>query len=215
MMYIFGMDMMLTAIIAALIAFFIGSVPTAYLLVRRHHRKDIRKEGSGNVGTLNAYEVTRSKALGIAVLLLDLAKGALPLLLLLVLTDRNATPAAAAALVGVVAGHNYSPWIGWKGGRGLAPAAGAALLFSPLFIAVWCLFWLGAFWRTKNVHVGNIAATVLSPFVVLIVPAPFLAVSAFRSASALPLIVAFFLLAVLVMLRHLEPLRAMVPVNRH
>ena len=215
MMYIFGMDMWLTALIAALPAFLIGSVPTAYLLVRRHHRKDIRQEGSGNVGTLNAYEVTRSKALGVAVLLLDLTKGALPmLLLLLVLEPPDLYPAAAVALVAVVAGHNYSPWIGWKGGRGLAPAAGAALLFSPLYVVVWGVFWLGAFWRTKDVHLGNVAATALAPFVVLIVPAPFLAVTVFRSASGLPLIIAFFLLSTLVMLRHAEPLRTLLSSNR-
>ena len=216
MMYIFGMDMITTVAATAVLAFFIGSVPTAYLLVRRHHQKDIRQEGSGNVGTLNAYEVTRSKTLGISVLLIDLAKGALPMLLLIVFPRGEDTHlAAAVALVAVVAGHNYSPWIGWKGGRGLAPAAGAALLFSPLFIVAWGVFWVGAFWRSRNVHFGNIAATVLSPFVVLIVPAPFLAVGAVRIPTAVPLVVAFFLLSALVLLRHAEPLRVLFSSHRH
>lgn len=206
MPYIFKMDQNWLFIITAVASFTIGSFPTAYVLVRRHHNKDLRQEGSGNIGTLNAFEVTRSRGIGVAVLLIDLAKGALPLGLLLMLgIDDFAV--GALALLAVVAGHNYSPWIGWKGGRGLAPAAGASLLLSFPFPLLWMLLWGAGYWRARNVHFGNLAATLLAPFVVLLVPDVFAAFSVFRVTSPIPVIAVFFLLSVLVILRHLGPLR--------
>lgn len=197
-----------------LISFLVGSIPTAYLLVRRGTKKDLRVEGSGNIGTLNAFEVTRSKKIGVAVLLIDLAKGALPQLLLLAFHPGDVL-AEAAALLGVVLGHNYSPWIGWKGGRGLAPAAGASILFAPLFLVLWCLYWLAAYWRSRDVHVGNIAAILLSPLTVLAASEVFRYVRPHPMPDAVTFVSALFLLSTLVMLRHLGPLAALLNTRKH
>jgi glycerol-3-phosphate acyltransferase PlsY len=105
-----------------------------------------------------------------------------------------------------VIGHNYSPWIGWKGGRGLAPAAGASLAFNPLFLLLWCVLWSAAYWRSRDVHFGNIAATVLAPFVVLLAEPVFAATSFFPVPTQYSLFIVFFLLGVLVFLKHLGPL---------
>ena len=193
----------------ALLSFLTGSFPTAYLLVRRQSGKDLRSEGSGNVGTLNAFEVSRSRRIGASVLLIDLLKGALPVLIVF-LTLGDAFPAASAAMIGVVLGHNYSPWIGWKGGRGLAPAAGAALVFNPLLPAIWVVFWLAGFLKTRNVHFGNIAATLLSPFTVLLAQDLIRATNLFTPPERymLPLVAAVLFLLILV--RHIEPLRQLI-----
>ena len=199
------MESILPPVFVAAASYLIGSFPTAYVLVRRGTRKDLRREGSGNIGTLNAFEVTRSKSIGAAVLLIDLVKGALPQLLLLALPGYAQW--AGLALLGVVAGHNYSPWIGWKGGRGLAPAAGASALFAPMFLALWGLYWLAAFWRTRDVHFANIAATLFSPFTVLLAPQLFAYWRVHEGSDAVPFTLALFLLGGLVMLRHAGPLR--------
>lgn len=195
--------------IIALLSFLVGSFPTAYLIVRRRRGKDLREEGSGNIGTLNAYEVTRSRSIGIFVLVIDLCKGAIPVLLIKLFFPSDFI-GAAVAFLSVVVGHNYSPWIGWTGGRGLAPAAGASLAFNPLLFVLWVLLWLAAFWKSRSVHFGNIAATVLAPFVILLAEPIFNATSLFPVPGPFSVFIVFFLLCVLVFVKHLGPLRELI-----
>ena len=191
---------------SGLLSFLTGSFPTAYLLVRKQSGKDLRTEGSGNVGTLNAFEVSRSRRIGATVLLIDLLKGAVPVLIVF-LTLGDAFPAASAAMIGVVLGHNYSPWIGWRGGRGLAPAAGAALVFNPLLPAIWGVFWLAGFLKTRSVHFGNIAATLLSPFTVLLALEPVRAMNLFTPTELYMTPLVATVLFGLILIRHIDPLR--------
>ncbi|MFZ1730588.1 MAG: glycerol-3-phosphate acyltransferase [Bacteroidota bacterium] len=199
--------------IIALLSFLVGSFPTAYLIVRRRQGKDLRLEGSGNIGTLNAYTVTRSRSVGVLVLLIDLCKGAIPVLLIKLFFPEDFTGAGIAFLF-VVAGHNYSPWIGWKGGRGLAPAAGASLAFNPLFLLLWGILWMAAFWKTRSIHFGNIAATVLAPFVVLFADSVFIVASLFPVPTRYSMFLVFFPLCALVFIKHLGPLRELIALYR-
>jgi len=192
----------------ALAAYLIGSFPTAYLLVRGKSGKDLRSEGSGNIGTLNAFEVTRSRRVGIAVLLIDLLKGALPVAI--VHLTGGGFLLGSAALLGVVLGHNYSPWIGWKGGRGLAPAAGASCALNPLILAIWGLFWLAAYFRSRDVHFGNLAATVLMPFLILLLPELISQGNFLEAGSVYHVVVLGFVLATIVFLKHIQPLRDLI-----
>lgn len=209
MFYISGMQPVEILILIFIAAFLIGSFPTAYLIYRIRAGGDLRQEGSGNIGTLNAYEVTRSRTVGVAVLLIDLIKGALPPIAGRMLFPDDYT-VASLTLLAVVLGHNYSPWIGWKGGRGLAAAAGASLVFTPLFVGVWVLLWLAGYWKSRNVHFANIAATVLAPFVPLFVPSLFVATSSPTPATDLAPFFTFALLGIIVMLRHIGPLRQLI-----
>lgn len=205
----------------ALSSFLIGSIPTAYLLVHFQHGKDLRREGSGNIGTLNAYEVSRSRRTGVMVLLIDALKGALPVAALHVFLEAGGTPpalaitAAGAALLGAVAGHNYSPWIGWKGGRGLATAAGASLLINPAFVGIWGVFWIAGFFKTRKVHFANIAATILLPFSVLIGQQAVTPLTLLPDPNGSGTVLIAFLMSLLVFLRHIEPLRAMLTSSRN
>ena len=61
-----------------------------------------------------------------------------------------------------VTGHCFSPWIKFKGGRGLATAAGGSLILAPAILILWLLFWLIAYLFRKNIHFGNITATILT-----------------------------------------------------
>lgn len=117
----------------------IGSFPTAFLLGRYLKKIDVIKEGTGNVGAMNAYEVSGSPLLGIAVGIIDAAKGATAVLLFgQGILFRSGTGQAMLILstLSVVTGHNYSVFIGFKGGRGLATSAGAMLFVQPLSVAI-------------------------------------------------------------------------------
>lgn len=111
-----------------ILAYLIAAFPTAFLLAKSQG-KDIFKLGSGSMGAMNTAR-NISLALGIAVLFIDVAKGMLAVALVSWLSA--ATPLAPlVASVGVVAGHAWSLYIGFRGGKALAPAFGAALLLYP------------------------------------------------------------------------------------
>ncbi len=192
--------------LASITAFLTGSIPTAYLIVKRHHKLDLRNEGSRNIGTLNAYEVTGSKRTGKTVLVLDALKGMVPVFLAHWLFP-HLEALSGIALFAVVLGHNYSPWIGFKGGRGLAPAAGGMLAINPMLVGVWAAVWYLAFSLTKNVHWGNIIATIVLPVFVWLASA----VAAVANLTALPddgtLGYTTAAICGLIFIRHAKPLR--------
>ena len=146
-----------------IIGYILGSIPTAYLLIKKKHNVDITAEGSGNVGAMNSYEVSKSKLVGISVLLIDLLKG-LTAVYLVSLLFGNDFIVKGVALIGAVLSHCYSPWIKFKGGRGLATAAGGMFLLSIPVLAVWVVLWLIAFAFRRDIHFGNFAATLLTAF---------------------------------------------------
>jgi len=126
--------------LAALLGVLLGSIPVAWILVRWRTGGDVAREGSGNVGALNASRVARSRGLGVVVMLLDVAKGAAAVLL-----ARAACPVAHADLVagvGAVAGHDYNPWLSWAqgrlvGGKGFAAATGVVSLTCAGCLPAW------------------------------------------------------------------------------
>ncbi len=184
------------------VGYLAGSIPTAFLLVRWKFSRDVRHSGSGNVGALNSFHVTGSKLMGLSVMLLDALKGAAAVIIASSFGDNFWVPGAAG--IGTVLGHNYSPWIRFKGGRGLAPAAGVLLVLSWLTVILWCLIWTLARLTLKNTHLANVTALVASPLAVLAHPSPF---SGYPADHAL---VPFFcILCALILLRHVEPIVAL------
>lgn len=162
---------MYSLLVAAVVGYLVGSVPSAYLLVRWRANLDIRREGSGNVGTLNSYEVTGSKAVGIAVLLLDLLKGAAASVIGRAIAPDTPFEGSAVAAVLAVVGHNYSVWLGFRGGRGLATAAGAMLSMQWALVGIWLGLWGAGYALTRDVNGGSAVAFVLVAAFVLVLPA--------------------------------------------
>ena len=111
-----------------LISYFIGSVPTAYLVTRLLKGQDIRQLGDRNVGAANVYRSVGSGA-GLAVGIIDIAKGAVAVVLVKVLVDTTALEMAAG--VAAIAGHNWPVYLGLRGGRGAATAVGVLLAALP------------------------------------------------------------------------------------
>jgi glycerol-3-phosphate acyltransferase PlsY len=150
------------------LCYLIGSFPAAYILVKAKSKKDITKEGSGNVGTLNSFQVSKSKAIGIAVLVIDLLKGALPLYIMLFVLKLEYASAMIGAC-GIILGHNFPVWLKFKGGRGLAPGAGIFMVISYSIVIGWCLVWLVVFLIRRRVLIANTIATFSLPLFILLV----------------------------------------------
>ncbi|MFM8771981.1 MAG: glycerol-3-phosphate acyltransferase [Candidatus Kapaibacterium sp.] len=142
------------------VAYIIGSFPTAWVVRRIMAGTDIRKEGTGNVGARNLYDVSQSKAAGIGVMLADMAKGAIIVLLAQHFHGSNFAATAWAA-VGVVLGHNYSIFLKFDGGRGLATATGCLTAMNPLPLVFWILGYLtGNYAIRKQVHIASMSGII-------------------------------------------------------
>jgi glycerol-3-phosphate acyltransferase PlsY len=122
------------------IAYLLGSIPTAYLITRYVSGKVIWLEGSGNVGAMNVYRTTGSMKLMVLATVLDMGKGALVILLAqwLGFLEYNPEFGLMTAASFLVLGHNYSLFLKFRGGRGLASFLGVLLVVNPL-IAPACL----------------------------------------------------------------------------
>jgi glycerol-3-phosphate acyltransferase PlsY len=156
-------------IVGLTLGYIIGSIPTAYLLVRWKSRIDIRTAGSGNVGAMNTFDVTGSKPLGLTVLVLDLFKGVAAVIVAGLLFDREFWEMAIAGVAAMI-GHNYPVWLRFRGGRGLSTAAGVMLILGWIFVAIWCTLWALTFLPWKNIHRSNILASIGTPIAVAFVP---------------------------------------------
>ena len=152
-------------LISTVIGFLLGSFPTAFLLLKKYKNIDITSHGSGNMGAMNALVVTKSKSMGIAVLLIDALKGLLSVYLVLLFLPISFVYPAIALLFAVFS-HCYNPWLKLKGGRGLATAAGGTALIFPFILFAWLLVWVIAYLMKRSIIFANISATILSLLVV-------------------------------------------------
>lgn len=148
-------------LLSVITGFLLGSFPTAYVLLKKIKGMDITQNGTANVGAFNSYTVTKSKLTGLGVLIIDALKG-----LLTVVIIRNFVGDdfrfEMLGLIAAVFSHCFSFWIGFKGGRGLATAAGGALILSIPVLSIWLILWLVAYVFRKNIHFANFAATLLT-----------------------------------------------------
>ncbi len=149
-----------------LVYYLIGSIPTAYLVLKFRHQLDIRNEGTGNVGAMNSYDVTGSKSTGIIVMLVDLFKGLIPALILLYVLKLNLY-FTIIPLVLLVLGHNFSVFIKFKGGRGLATGAGVLLVMNFWIVILWIVFYFIIRKIKDNVHIATVIALVLIPLALI------------------------------------------------
>jgi acyl phosphate:glycerol-3-phosphate acyltransferase len=149
------MSVALTAA-AFVVAFFIGAIPFGVLVSRAFYGTDIRRSGSGNIGAANALR-TLGKRGAAAVLALDALKGYAPVLAAAALG--GPVPATFAAL-GAVIGHCWSPFLGFKGGKGVATLLGSVIaLWWPSGIA-FAIVWLAAVLACGYASVGSMLAAI-------------------------------------------------------
>ena len=145
-------------ILVILYSYLLGSIPTAYIFAKLFYKLDIRKQGSGNVGTLNFLRVSHSKIISIIVLILDASKGYLAIGLTASLAN---SALILFASVAVVLGHIFPIWLGGKGGRGLATLAGVILYVNPILVGYWWLLFGALYLVTKKYIFSGILALFL------------------------------------------------------
>ena len=146
------------------ISFLIGSIPVGYLLAK-FQKIDITQQGSGNIGATNVLRVL-GKKLGIFCFLLDFLKGAIPTFLAVQLLNplvpHYQTWQVLIATASII-GHNYTPWLKFKGGKGIATTAGILAVFMPFGLGLFLLIWAILFYTTRYVSVASLATTISLP----------------------------------------------------
>ncbi len=166
------MEPVLRLLAGALVAYLSGSIPWAVIVVRVFWKQDIRTLGSGNTGATNVLRVFGT-APGVTVLLLDAAKGALGVWLALLLAPavwgaNGVDWALAAGAFSAIAGHTFSPFIGFRGGKGVATAAGAILVLAPRVVPVMVALFLLVTALTRMVSAGSVVIAAVFPVVCLV-----------------------------------------------
>jgi glycerol-3-phosphate acyltransferase PlsY len=177
------------AVVAA--SFLIGATPWGYL-AGKASGIDLRTIGSGGTGATNVLRTLGGRASAI-VLVLDFLKGLVPVLV----SGSLGLPAAVVAACGLaaVAGHCWSPFIGFRGGKGMATGAGATIALVPQTITLLPVMAL-VVWSTRYVSLGSLITTALAAFFALV-----LAATSFISLSSAIAIVA---IAAIIFIRHGE-----------
>ena len=143
----------MNAVLAVTLGYFVGSIPFAYLL-SRHQGIDLRRAGSGNVGASNVLRTTGVRAAVLA-MVLDGVKGTLAVVMAQLLSV-GLVPTVAAAFASVI-GHVYPIWLRFRGGKGVATAAGAFAVRAPEALGIAAGVFVIAVVATRFISVGSIA----------------------------------------------------------
>ena len=147
--------------------YLVGSIPTGYL-IGKSRGLDIRQHGSGNIGATNVWRVM-GRNWGLFAFTSDFLKGFLPLYLVRTLSfpvidSWTVTLLLVTCGIAAILGHNYTPWLGFKGGKGIATSAGMLGALMPWVLAVALSLWIIAVLITRTVSIASIvAAVVLAP----------------------------------------------------
>ena len=142
------------------VAYLIGSFPTGFLLSRLLTGRDVRQVGSGNIGAANVARLAGLKV-GALVALLDIAKGVVPVALASIATIGNAGLALVA--VAAVVGHDFSVFLRFKGGKGVATSFGVALILAPLATAIALAIWVAVVALSRYSSLASLLALAWLP----------------------------------------------------
>lgn len=153
--------------LALVLAYLLGSIPFA-LIAGKLHGVDLREAGSGNLGATNVFR-TLGRTAGVAVMVLDIAKGAAAVLVAVALTN-NPWPLAAGALA--ILGHVFPVWTHFTGGKGVAVGAGAMIGLVPSASGVLLVLWVLLVVFTRYVSVASIVAALAAAPLAYVFGAP-------------------------------------------
>lgn len=157
----------LTLILIAAIYYLIGSIPTAYIIVKLVKKIDIRTVGSGNAGATNAARVLGKWGF-ISVFTIDLLKGFLPTYFLYYISAFESKEIALVMGIVLVLGHTYTVFLGFRGGKGVATGAGVFLALAPIEMGIAFAVFIITFLITRMVSAGSILGSLALLISVLI-----------------------------------------------
>ncbi len=175
-------------------SYILGSIPFGFV-VGKVKGYDIRKEGSGNIGSTNVFRVAGKKE-GLFVFILDFLKGYLPVLYF---TDISVL-AGILALLGAIVGHMTTPFLKFKGGKGVAAGFGGIIALMPLPAALAFGVWVLLVGITRRVSIGSLGAAISLP------------IFYFYTGEPMTKIVLYFsvLIALLVIITHRTNIRKLI-----
>ena len=192
-------------LLSLLVGYLLGSFPTAYVILKFSKGMDITLNGTGNVGAMNIFEVSKSRILGILVFLIDALKGLLSVYLCLLLFPMDFVYPSLALLFAVLS-HCYNPWLKFKGGRGLATAAGGTLLLFPILLSIWIFAWVIVYLFKRDIIFANILATFMS-LILVFTGANIAFKYSFPHPDSISTLLLFTsALLIIIITRHFEPL---------
>lgn len=153
--------MFIINIISPVISYFIGSIPFGFIVARVAKGIDIRQAGSGNPGATNVWRVM-GKKYGILVFILDMMKGFLPVLIFdYVTSGQSRSLYTILCGVGVILGHTFPVFLGFKGGKAAATGCGVFLWLAPLPLFISIAAWLLTTFISRYVSLGSMVSTVV------------------------------------------------------
>ena len=175
-------------------SYFLGSIPFGYL-VGKVKGYDLREKGSGNIGATNVFRVVGKKE-GIFVFVLDFLKGFLPVIYF----SDVSVPGGILALLGAIIGHMTTPFLNFKGGKGVAAGFGGIVALMPIPALSAFGVWILLVGITRRVSVGSLAAALSLPILYFYLSRPMIKSILFIS----------ILLAILVIITHRKNIRKLI-----
>ncbi len=160
----------LAAAIVCFAAYLLGSIPFGLLLAKIFGRTDVRKAGSGNIGATNVLRVA-GPAAGILTLLFDAGKGWLAVWIASRLMHGSSSMVIAAGFLALV-GHCFPVWLRFRGGKGVATAAGIFLALCPEALLAALMLFALVVWYSRYVSLGSLVAAAAIPLLVYLLWAP-------------------------------------------
>jgi glycerol-3-phosphate acyltransferase PlsY len=151
-------------------SYLLGAIPTSHIVSRSFANIDLRQHGSGNLGATNLYRVLGWKY-AVPVALFDIAKGVIPVVWFAPQVSRSELYALACGVVAIL-GHVFSVFVHFKGGKGVATAAGVMLGMTPLALAAAAVVWGLVLLSTGYVSLASMAAAAVLPFGVYVLEQP-------------------------------------------
>ena len=152
-------------VIAILLSYLIGSIPSGFLLTKYVMKTDVREYGSGNIGATNVARVMGLKS-GVLVAVFDILKGFIGVMLGQMIIGDAASVYILLVAVAAIAGHDWSIFMNFTGGKGVATTFGVILRLYPLAFLVYALIWLVLVLTTRYVSLGSIIGSMSLPFVI-------------------------------------------------
>lgn len=148
-------------LIALLLSFFVGAIPFG-VFIGKMRGVDVRSAGSGNIGATNVWRLLGPKA-GTAAFVLDVLKGVAGVFIGYKLLNGSEGSMAACGIAAVL-GHTFSPFLGFKGGKGIATSLGALLAMMPIVGVLSVAIWAVVLAKTRTVSIASVTACIALPF---------------------------------------------------
>ena len=186
---------MISIIVLLIVSYFLGAIPSSYLITKKIKGFDIRNYGSGNPGAANVYRIVGSKA-GWATFICDALKGAVAVTLAKIFAPEIAWLPIACGFMSICA-HMWTVFLKFRGGKGVATSAGVFGALLPIPTGIAFLSFILVVWRTGRISPGSILACIVLP------------IAALLTGASTPYVVFCAIVAAIVIYKHIPNIKRM------